>query len=164
MIPEIGDIAPDFTLQETFGQFASLSEYRGQKNVLLVFVPFSFTEICESEVCELRDNDRFERDDLQILNISCCGWPVRQAWKQGLKANGRFLSDFWPHGEVSRTYGVFDEKWGTCMRGTFLIDLEGIVREKMVNMQIEDRRDQSQYLSTLKSTAAPVDAGIVVLG
>jgi len=148
-VPEIGDIAPDFTLQETFDTSVTLSDYRGKKNVLLFFHPFSYTEICEGEICEIRDESKLDRDDLEILNVACDAWPIRQSYKDHLKANGRFLADFWPHGEVSKAYGVFDEDWGTCMRGTFLIDMDGKIANQVVNMGIMDRRDQSVYLDWL---------------
>jgi len=123
----------------------SLSDFRGKKNVLIFFHPFSYTDICEGEICELRDDRHLDRDDLEIINIACDAWPIRQSYKKHLNANGRFLADFWPHGEVSRAYGVFDDEWGTCMRGTFLVDLEGRISHKVVNMGIADRRDQSVY-------------------
>jgi peroxiredoxin len=148
-MPEIGDLAPDFTLQEDFDSFVTLSEYRGDKKVLLFFHPFSYTDICEGEICELRDNSALERDDLEILNVACDGWPIRKAYKEALGANGRFLADFWPHGEVSKAYGVFDEEWGTCMRGTFLIDENGVVVNQVVNLAIADRRDQTVYATWL---------------
>jgi peroxiredoxin len=144
-MPEIGDIAPDFTLQEDFDSHVTLSDYRGQQKVLLFFHPFSYTDICEGEICELRDDASLDRDDVVILNVACDGWPIRKAYKEQLGANGRFLADFWPHGEVSKAYGVFDEDWGTCMRGTFLIDETGVITHKLVNMGIADRRDQSAY-------------------
>ena len=143
-MPEIGDIAPDFTLQEGFDTHVTLSDLRGRK-VLVFFHPFSYTEICEGEICELRDDEALQRDDLEIINIACDGWPVREAYKAQVNGNGRWLSDFWPHGEVSKAYGVFDDDWGTCMRGTFLIDEDGVITHKLVNMGIADRRDQSVY-------------------
>ena len=147
-MPEIGDTAPDFTLQEDFDTKVSLSDFRGKK-VLIFFHPFSYTEICEGEICELRDDGSLQRDDLEVLNIACDGWPIRQAYKMHVNGNGRWLSDFWPHGEVSKAYGVFDDDWGTCMRGTFLIDEDGVITHKLVNMGIADRRDQSVYAEWL---------------
>jgi peroxiredoxin len=147
-MPEIGDTAPDFTLQEDFDTRVSLSDFRGKK-VLIFFHPFSYTEICEGEICELRDDGSLQRDDLEVLNIACDGWPIRQSYKMQVNGNGRWLSDFWPHGEVSRAYGVFDDEWGTCMRGTFLVDEDGVITHKLVNMGIADRRDQSVYAEWL---------------
>ncbi len=146
---KIGDTAPDFTLKETYTTSVSLSDYRGKQSVLLFFHPFSYTEICEGEICELRDESALTRADLEIINVACDAWPIREAYKQQLKANGRFVSDFWPHGAVSKAYGVFDDEWGTCMRGTFLIDPSGTITQQVVNMGIGDRRDQSVYLDWL---------------
>ena len=144
-MPEIGDTAPDFSLLEDYDQRVSLSDYRGKSKVLVFFHPFSYTDICEGEICELRDDHSLVPEGVEILNIACDAWPIRKAYKEKLGANGRFLADFWPHGEVSKAYGVFDEDWGTCMRGTFLVDEDGVITHKLVNMGIADRRDQSVY-------------------
>ena len=108
-----------------------------------------YNSIFNQYICEIRDESKLERDDLEILNVACDAWPIRQSYKDHLKANGRFLADFWPHGEVSKAYGVFDNDWGTCMRGTFLIDMDGKIVNQVVNMGIADRRDQSVYLDWL---------------
>ena len=50
------------------------------------------------------------------------------------------LADFWPHGEVARAYGVFDEDKGCAVRGTFVIDKAGVVRWTVVNA-LPDARD-----------------------
>ena len=58
------------------------------------------------------------------------------------------LSDFWPHGEASRAYGVFDEDKGCAVRGTFVIDKEGVVRWTVVN-GLPDARDLKDYIKAL---------------
>ena len=58
------------------------------------------------------------------------------------------LSDFWPHGEASRAYGVFDEDKGCAVRGTFVIDRDGIVRWSVVNA-LPDARDLNEYTEAL---------------
>ena len=60
------------------------------------------------------------------------------------------LSDFWPHGEVSRAYGVFDEDKGCAVRGTFVIDKEGVVRWTVVN-GLPDARDLNEYVKALET-------------
>jgi mycoredoxin-dependent peroxiredoxin len=148
-MPEIGDAAPGFTLRETSDASVSLSEFRGRRNVLLVFHPFSFTGTSESEMCELRDHaDRYDDHDTEIVSVSCDAWPIRQAWKRAIEGRGRYLSDFWPHGEASRAYGVFDEKRGAPERATFLIDKQGVVRYKVV-LDFDGRRDEGEYLSAV---------------
>jgi alkyl hydroperoxide reductase subunit AhpC len=58
------------------------------------------------------------------------------------------LADFWPHGEVARAYGVFDDKMGVAIRGTFIIDKAGVVRWKVVN-PIPQARDIADYQKAL---------------
>lgn len=60
------------------------------------------------------------------------------------------LSDFWPHGAVAQQYGVFDEERGAAVRGTFIIDRDGVVRWKVVNA-IPDARDLGEYQKVLAS-------------
>ena len=90
---------------------------------------------------EIRDNlEPFVSDDLQVVCISCDPMFTLRAWAD---AEGYFfplLSDFWPHGEVARAFGVLNEASGAAMRGTFLVDRDGIVRWTLVNGPGE-RRD-----------------------
>ena len=58
------------------------------------------------------------------------------------------LADFWPHGEVARAYGVFDEASGLALRGTFIVDKQGKVAYKVVNA-IKSPRDLDEYRSVL---------------
>ena len=72
MTLDVGSIAPDFSLKNQFGELVTLSEFKGKKNVVLMFYPFAFTGKCTEELCTIRDerND-FVNDDTQILSISC---------------------------------------------------------------------------------------------
>ena len=56
MTIEIGQEAPDFELKDHAGNAVKLSSFRGDKAVALVFYPFTFTGVCEGELCELRDD------------------------------------------------------------------------------------------------------------
>ena len=144
-----GDSAPDFTLKDQNGQDFTLSEFRGQKNVVLVFYPFAFSGICTGELCEIRDDlGSFVSDDVQVLAISCDHMFSQRAWADKEAYFFPLLSDFWPHGEVARSYGVFNEKAGAALRGTFLIDREGIIRWSLVN-PIGQGRDFSGYHEAL---------------
>jgi peroxiredoxin len=67
----IGDLAPDFTLSNQFGENVTLSDFRGKKPVVLVFYPLSFSGVCTGELCEIRDNfDTFASSDVELLAIS----------------------------------------------------------------------------------------------
>jgi peroxiredoxin len=131
---EVGDIAPDFSLKNQFGEVVTLSQFKG-KNVVLMFYPFAFTGKCTEELCTIRDerND-FVNDGTQILSISCDP-----------------SSSFWPHGQVSKAYGVFLEDLGFANRGTFVIDKTGIIRWKVVTSpgEVRNTADYRLALSAL---------------
>jgi len=150
----VGQVAPDFTLKDQHGKPVSLSSYKGKKNVLVVFYPFAFSGICTSELCEIRDDlGAFESDDVQVLAVSCDHMFTQRAWSD---AQGYFfpvLSDFWPHGETAQAYGVFQQTSGAPMRGTFLIDRDGVVRWALVN-GTSQKRDFGGYHDALKELIA----------
>src|SRR5687767_8914003 len=105
---QVGDEAPDFELRDQSGQPVKLSDFRGDKAVVLVFYPFSFTRRCEGELCSLRDEiETFQNDRVVTLGISCDSVGVQRAWAEERGFQFPLLSDYWPHGEVSRAYGVF---------------------------------------------------------
>jgi mycoredoxin-dependent peroxiredoxin len=152
----VGQAAPDFTLRNQYGKRVSLSDYKGIKNVVVVFYPFAFSGICTGELREIRDNlGAFESDDVQVLAVSCDHMFTQRAWSD---VEGYFfpmLSDYWPHGATAQSYGVFDETGGFSTRGTFLIDRHGIVRWTLVNGPSE-RRDFGGYRTALKELAGSV--------
>jgi mycoredoxin-dependent peroxiredoxin len=155
MSVEIGDLAPDFTLKDQNNQEISLAQFKGEKNVLLVFYPLAFSGICSGELCSLRDDlPRFSNDDVQLLTVSVDSVFSHKVWGQQEGFEFPLLSDFWPHGGVAQSYGVFDENKGIALRGTFLIDTEGVVRYKVVN-GIPDARNKTEYADAVaKLTAA----------
>ena len=108
-----GVLAERITLQDQNNQDVTLSSFRGERSVLVVFYPFAFSGICTGELTEIRDDlGRFVSDDVQVLTVSCDAMFSLRAYAD---RDGYFfplLSDFWPHGEVARAYGVFDEAAG----------------------------------------------------
>jgi mycoredoxin-dependent peroxiredoxin len=133
MAPEVGTKAPDFTLKDQNNQEVALSSFRGDRNVLLVFYPFAFSGICTGELTGLRDDlDSFQNDDVQVLAVSCDPMFSLRAWADEQGFGFPLLSDFWPHGAVASSYGVFDAALGRADRGTFLVDTSGVVRWSVV--------------------------------
>ena len=63
------------------------------------------------------------------------------------------LSDFWPHGEVAKAYGVFNEDAGMAIRGTFLVDRDGKIAWSLVNAPGE-RRDFAGYREALEGLSS----------
>jgi peroxiredoxin len=146
----VGETAPDFTLKNQHGQEISLSALRGSP-VAIVFFPFAFSGICTGELCEIRDNlGVFADDSVTVLAISCDHFFSNRAFADRDGYTFDLLSDFWPHGAVSKAYGVFDESAGAARRGTFLIDAEGIVRWTVEN-PIGEARDFAGYKDALTS-------------
>jgi peroxiredoxin len=128
MVVRTGDQAPEFDLAVSHEERVRLSDFRGRSNVLLVFHPFAFTQVCEDEARDLQENLQSFRDaQTEIVFVSCDPYPARQAWKAELGAEYTFASDFWPHGAAARAYGVFNEETGAPHRGTFLLDQSGTV-------------------------------------
>lgn len=134
MAVEIGQPAPEFTLPDQFGEQVSLADYRGKKNVLVMFYPFAFTGTCTGELCTIRDRyTDFVNDETVVLSISCDSTHTLKVFAAQEGLTHPMLSDFWPHGEVSRAYGVFVDERGFATRGSFVIDKDGIVRWAVVN-------------------------------
>jgi len=149
MAVEVGDQAPDFELKDQHGTPVSLSSFRGSKNVVLVFYPLAFSGVCTSELCAIRDEfPEVTRDDVELLTVSVDSTFVLKTWAERDHFNFELLSDFWPHGSVAKSYGVFDEDRGIATRGTFIIDKTGVVRWKVVN-PIPQARDIAEYQKAL---------------
>jgi len=130
---KIGDKAPDFTLPELNGGEITLSQYKGTKNVVLSFVPAAWTPVCTYQwpVYDAA-KDIFDKNNAILLGISVDNIPTLYAWT-GQMANNKdkvwfpVLSDFFPHGEVAKKYGVLRSE-GFTERALFVIDKEGIIR------------------------------------
>lgn len=146
---EIGSKAPDFELVNQHGETVKLSSYQGKKPVVLVFYPLSFSGTCTGELCELRDNfSVFESQDVELMAISVDSKYTQKVFAEQEGYKFQVLADFWPHGSVAKAYGVFKEDAGFAIRGTFLIDKEGIIRASFVNGPGE-ARDLASYKQAL---------------
>ena len=151
MMINVGDEAPDFELMDQDRNPVRLSSFRGEKNVVIVFYPLAFTGVCQGEMCAIRDAIAdFSSDEVQTLAISVDSGPVHAKWAAEQGYTFPLLADFWPHGEVARSYGVLQEDIGLALRGTFIIDKKGTVAYTVVNA-IPDARDLDEYRSVLKT-------------
>jgi alkyl hydroperoxide reductase subunit AhpC len=91
------------------------------------------------------------RDDVELLTVSVDSTYSHRVWADQEHFPFELLSDFWPHGAVAKAYGVFDENKGFAIRGTFIIDKNGVVRWKVVNPtpQARDIADYQKALAEL---------------
>jgi peroxiredoxin len=151
-VPAVGEPAPDFELVNQFGEPVRLSSFRGQ-NVVLVFYPFAFSGVCTGELCEIRDNlTAFEDARATILAVSVDSKFSLRAYAEKEGYGFDLLADFWPHGAVASTYGVFDPESGMAGRGTFIIDAAGTIRHVVVNPRGQ-ARDLAEYRDALAGLA-----------
>jgi len=147
----VGRQAPDFTLRDQFGQDVSLADFRGRKAVALVFYPFAFSGVCRGEMAGIRDRlAELMTFDTEVLALSCDPVYSLRAFADAEGLNFPLLSDFWPHGEVSRAYGVFNDAKGAPRRSSYVIDREGVVQWAVHNQPAE-ARDIAEHLRQLQA-------------
>jgi peroxiredoxin len=118
-----GKKAPDFTLKDQNNKNVKLSSFRGKK-VVLSFRPLAWTAVCQDQMRSLEQNHVI-LDDLNTvaLGIGVDSVPSNKAWAQAMDIkNTRLLSDFWPHGDVAKAYGIFREKDGFSERANIVLD------------------------------------------
>ena len=155
MAIEIGQEAPDFELKDQHGETVTLSGFRGDKAVALVFYPFTFTGVCEGELCALRDDfSEFEEAGVQVLAVSCDSRHAQKKWSEEMGYTFPVLSDFWPHGEVAKAYGVFNEALGCANRATFVIDTDGRVVDVFASPDLGTPRELSRYRQAIQALSA----------
>jgi peroxiredoxin len=143
-------LAPDFKLKDQNGDDNSLSGFKGKK-VLLSFHPLAWTGVCETQMKNLDlKYDELGKLNVVPLGISVDASPSKKAWAQNMKINKlKLLSDFWPHGEVARKYGIFDEENGFSKRANFLIDEEGKIEFVKV-YELRDQPDLNEIMNYIK--------------
>ena len=122
----VGISAKDFTLSDQNGQAFRLSEFKGKK-ILLSFHPLAWTSICATQMQDLEKNtDRFEKSNTVAVGLSVDSVPCKKAWADslGIKRT-RLLADFWPHGKVAKSFGVFRAENGFSERCNIIVDEKG---------------------------------------
>jgi len=131
---KVGEPAPDFTLPSVTGEKLTLSRFKGEKNVVISFVPAAWTPVCSDQWPGYNIvKDMFDENDAVLLGITVDNIPTLYAWtKQMGKLWFPVLSDFWPHGAVADRYGVLRSD-GVSERALIFIDKKGIIRDIQVN-------------------------------
>ena len=153
MTLDVGQPAPDFSLRNQHGQTVSLSEFRGEKNVVVLFYPWAFSGVCSGELADIREHlADLHSDTSELLAISCDAMYSLRAFAERDGLEFPLLSDFWPHGEVARRYGIFNEEIGIAGRATFIVDREGIIRWRVTNA-IGEARSLDAYRKALTDLA-----------
>jgi len=149
MSAEIGASAPAFSLRDPSKENVSLEDFEGRKT-LLVFIPFPFTGNCEAELCTLRDHlADLNELDANVVAITCDTPFANGAWSKQNGFGFPVLSDFWPHGEVCKAYGAFNEATGSANRVTFVLDEAGVIRQIIATESLGVIREYDAYVEAL---------------
>lgn len=131
MVLAVGQKAPEISLFNSEKNKVNLSDYLGKK-VLILFFPQSFTGVCTTELCSVRDNiASYQNVDAQVLAISVDSIFTLNKFGQDQGLNFPLLSDF--NKEVATAYGCIYDNWifemkGVAKRSAFVVDREGIIQ------------------------------------
>jgi glutaredoxin-dependent peroxiredoxin len=154
---KVGDAAPSFSLKNTNNESVSLSDFKGKKNVVILFFPAVGTSVCEKELCSTRDGMKdYENLDAQVLAISVDGPFSQKLWADKHQFNFPVLSDF--NKEVAPVYGAFYDVWlpgkwdlkGVAKRSAFVVDKKGIIQYAEVLEVAGDEPNYTAIQDTLK--------------
>jgi peroxiredoxin Q/BCP len=144
---EVGEKAPDFSLLSDTGERVTLSQFFGQKKVLIYFYPKDHTPGCTQEACDFRDQSLFfNHQQVEIIGISKDKPATHAKFKQKHQLPFRLLAD--ENGDVCEAYGVINKKslFGKTFlgiqRSTFLIDEQGIIRAIWRKVKVKEHVEQ----------------------
>ena len=147
---KVGDLAPDFTLPATLQDTASLSQYRGRVNVVLVFYPFDWSPVCSLQLPGIQANlPQFRELNAQVLGISVDSRHSHKAFAEHLGLEFPLLSDY--DKAVCQAYGVLRPN-GSAERALFVVDRLGVIRYAHVN-PVGEVPDNKPVLDALRKLA-----------
>jgi peroxiredoxin len=128
MAVSVGQSAPEFALKDQNQQEVKLADYRGKKNVVLIFYPLDWSPTCTKEhACMVNDLKRFESLDAQVLGISVDSAWSHKAFAEKMNIHYPLLADFNPRGAMAAKYGVYLEDKGITGRSIVIINKQGNV-------------------------------------
>ena len=149
---EVGQDAPDYKLKGPGGQFVTLSEYRGKKNVVLVFFPLAFSPVCSHQLPSIeKQMDRFRGLDAEVFGISVDSHYANE----GVRQAARRASLYSPtsRAETSQAYGIFLPERLYSGRAVFLIDRRGKIAYKDISPTLGDVPSNEAVLQALTSVS-----------
>ncbi len=148
MKPEPGDKAPDFTLPDADGRLHSLRDLlEGYKWLVLYFYPKDDTPGCTAEACGFRDSmSRLRSEGINVVGISVDSPESHRKFAAKYNLNFMLLSD--EDGSVARSYNAYSDQKGRCLRKTFIIDANGVIRAAFHKVTAKGHAEE--VLSTIK--------------
>lgn len=145
---KVGDVAPDFTLEDQDKNQVTLSSFKGKKNVVLAFYPLDWSPVCTNEnTCFSNDLPKFDHANAVVFGISTDSVWSHKAWKDHLKLKHTLLSDL--KRKVCQDYGLFIAEANINKRATVIVDKSGVVRYVKVQ-EILTAREDAEILKALE--------------
>jgi peroxiredoxin len=146
---KVGAAAPDFTLKDQDQKDVKLSDYKGQKNVMLAFYPLDWSPVCTTEnKCFNDDSSKFESANTVVLGVSRDSVYSHKAWQEALDLKHRLLADM--DGSMAKQYGMWLDDKKITKRATVIVDKQGTVKYVKVQ-EILTARDDNEILGVLKT-------------
>jgi peroxiredoxin len=153
---KVGQAAPDFTanylsMENGRPGFKSvkLSDFKGQKNVVLAFFPAAFSPGCTNEMAKYQETSgQFNVNNTVILGMSVDSTWANAAFADKLGVKFNILSD--ASRDISKSYGVFNERQLVANRSTFVIDRNGIVQKEFIAQEALDPAKSLEACALLK--------------
>lgn len=153
MALSVGTAAPDFSLKDQNQKDVKLSDYRGKKNVVIVFYPLDWSPICTNEhVCLVNDMNQFDKLDAQVLGLSVDSVWSHKAFAEKMGITYPLLADFHPKGAVADKYGMYLADKGITGRAIAIINKAGkIAWFKNYDIPVmPDMKEVGQALAAVK--------------
>jgi len=122
----VGQAAPEFALKDQSQKEVKLSDFKGKKNVVLMFYPLDWSPVCTNEhACVVNDMKKFDSLDAQILGLSVDSVWSHKAYAEKMGINYPLLADFQPRGAVGEKFGVYLAEKGITGRAIAIVDRSG---------------------------------------
>ena len=150
----VGQTAPDFTLKSQYDKEVKLSDFKGKKNVVLMFYPLDWSPTCTQEhVCFVNDMKKFDTLDAEVLGISVDSAWSHKAYAEKMGIKYSLLADFQPRGAMAERYGVFLPDKGITGRAIVIVNKDGRVAW-VKNYDIPVVPDVAEVASALQQVKA----------
>ena len=153
----VGQAAPDFVLRDQNQKEVKLSDFKGKKNVVLVFYPLDWSPVCTTEhACFVADMKKFEQLDAQVLGVSVDSVWSHKAYAEKMGISYPLLADFHPRGAMAERYGVYLAEKGITGRAIAIVNKAGNVAwfKQYDIPQVPDLAEVAQALAGVKSATA----------
>ena len=149
----VGQPAPDFVLKDQSQKEVKLSDFKGKKNVVLVFYPLDWSPVCTNEhACFVNDMKQFEQLQAQVLGLSVDSVWSHKAYAEKMGIHYPLLADFHPRGAVASKFGVYLDDRGITGRAIAIINKQGDVAWlKQYDIPVvPDIKEVAQALASVK--------------